>query len=65
MDISVQAINEDIAYFQNLLDDLDREGFDAQTLAVAEYYQPFIDRRRQLLAAVEAGRPEAWREFAA
>lgn len=65
MKIAAHHVREDIAYFSKLLNDLDRDGFNAEPADMLDYYAPFLERRRQLLAAVEAGRPDAWREFTA
>ena len=58
------AILRDIAYFQDEVRSARRSGTPGAR-EVGAYYEPFIRRRRQLLAALRGGRPSSWRSYSA
>ena len=62
---TARQLEDEIAYFEGLLGQ-PADGSDGSgSPESSQCYVAFIQRRRQLLAAVEAGRPEAWRDFSA
>ena len=61
-DVNEQAIREEIEYYEHQAA-LARETPGHKSWAVRTSYLDFAARRRMLLAALQDGRPEAWREY--
>lgn len=57
--IDETTVRDEIGYFENQAARARSQG----RADVGDIYLGFLDRRRQLLAAIRAGRPWAWREY--
>ena len=54
----------DLAYFEAKLQEAPCD-HESDPSSARGYHQPFVTRRRQLLAALRDGRPKAWRDYSA
>ena len=57
-----QAIADDVRYFERAIANMEA-AITVDQLEAVKVYSQFTARRKQLLAALRAGRPQAWREF--
>lgn len=60
--VTENEVLEDIRYFENRLDEI-RGAESVYQRARRNVYRILLRHRRQLLAAIRDGRPEAWTEY--
>lgn len=65
MNLHEAAIRDEIFYFERKAEEVSDMEQASTNHTLREAYLPFAQRRRQLLAALRDGRPEAWRQYPA